>query len=1158
MSAPYLIELVPVDRGWILETMAQSILNESTNQPGRFRVKIVNEPTDRADLTFFLPESAFRPLKHSITVTYLAHKEDHRGAAALFEEVARKSDYCITSSTKYQQVLEADGAKKVFKIHLGVDTEMFVPKLKLGVVGRTYHTGRKGENLLAEIIGMPMVELRFTGEGWPLPADYYSTADLVGFYNEIDFLMVPSLIEGGPVPMLEALSSGCPVIAPSDIGLVEDFPHIPFQRGNAQDLRRVVEELLQEKLKLRASALENDWSSFAKRHLEVFAEIIESRRASGGTAAVSPVPVADKQVRVLLVTHGPEDAAKGGPSTRVRLIASQLRAQEHYVDVCHNIQSPDDLDGYDTVHVFNSWPPQTAHQAMAIAKRAGKTVVFSPIVLDLWHWPIYRQLMESAFATAKPSVVESVVGQLPRLVQPKRYAGKAAEEPVEGIPGHFEALRSICALADHVIYLSQIERDLLAAIGANIHHGTLIHNGVAAVFAENPDPNLFKKTHGFDRYVLCVGRIEYRKNQALLAMAMRDMPVTLVLIGDEGDWGYLDHVRMVGGKQLRHFARIEDQDMLASAYAGASAFVLPSWCEGAPLAALEAGLTGVPLVLSNMSSEPEYFGEHADYISPVDIGAMRETIVRVLERKETSNQLEARKSFLRNRYSETEHVKATLALYRNAARQATDEGNDRGIILDVSSMLHSLRVGGHLTGVPLAERSIVAEIMRLRPTTRCIAFNDYKRRFIEIPFGELEAFDPERFNSRYWFAEDAEMNKADLRLEVLLPEVAPPPQLEPASPAPLAGTWPLWASRVVRMLVRAGLSRQSIDRLGYVANKIRRKVQNQGRHTGALGTHVKSTGAVDVNNILSCVSRRRVPRTSLNLVPGSRILTLGQSWLSNEPLLDCLLDLAAGHQLEAYVYDISYISGAHFSGWADNADRERRLEKLLRHCRTVFTEAKSTAAEIAKFGQTRRLSFQVVKTQLRGKEQTSLGSVDLLRLDGPFVLYVSTFNHRKNHDFIVNVWRDLIQVHGSNMKKLGIKLVLVGEVQGESKYGDAAFLECLRSVNVEVVHNVDDEQLSNLYARCLMTVYPSLQEGWGIPVQESLMHGKVCIVSSAVPAAQDLCNSALIKLSPNDFFGWREAIHTWATNEKMRFAFEAQAKQYEPPSWREIAQTILG
>lgn len=1154
MSAIYEIEVVPVDRGWILETMARAIEVEAAKQPRRFQVKITNEPTDRADLTFFLPESAYRPLKHSITVTYLAHKEDHRGAADLFEEVARKSDYCITSSTKYQRILEADGAKKVFKIHLGVDTEMFVPKLKLGVVGRTYNTGRKGEHLLAEIAGMPMIELRFTGEGWPFPAGYYSTADLSKFYHDIDYLLIPSLIEGGPVPMLEALSSGCPVIAPSGIGLVEDFPHIPFQRGNAQDLRRVIENLLQKKLSLRASVLESSWSNFAKRHLEVFSEIIDTHRVtSPRPTGVQALPD-DGQVRVLLVTHGPEDAAKGGPSTRVRLIAKQLQAQGHCVDVCHNIQDPTKLDNYDTVHVFNSWPPQTAYQTMAVAKSAGKTVVFSPIVLDLWHWPIYRQLMEAAFATGKPSVVESVVKQLSSLVRPKRFAGSSPEEPVEGIPGHFEALRKACSLADHVIYLSQIERDLLGAIGAKIRHGTLIHNGVANGFAEKPDPDLFKKAHGFDRYVLCVGRVEYRKNQALLAMAMRDVPVPLVLIGDIGDFGYLEYVRMVGGANLYHFTRIDDQDMLASAYAGASVFVLPSWCEGAPLAALEAGLTGVPLILSNMSSEQEYFGHHADYVGPVDIDAMHETIIRVLAKEEMKEQREARKSFLRDRYSETEHVKNTLAIYRNVVRNAADNKKNPELVLDVSSLLHSVRVGGHLTGVPLAESRIIMEIMKLRPSTRCIAFNNVKDRFIVIPYGELAVYDADRFNSQYWFAEDKHMNEADLRLEVLISGGAPPPQMEQAPPLPNRCLYNL-ASRLIRVLTRLGLSQGSIDRLWHVANKIRHYLK-KNMPVFAVGGNIKPE-KVDFNNVLAYVSNKRVVPTSLNLMPGSRILTLGQSWLSNEPLLHRLLELAVGHQLEAYVYDISYISGAHFSGWSDNTDRQQRLEKLLRQCRTVFTEAQSTASEIAKYGQTRGMSYQVIRTQLRGKEFNAPPSgIGFFSRKAPFILYVSSFNRRKNHDFIVSVWKDLMESN-SAVKKLGIKLVLVGETQGESKYGNAAFLENLKSINVEVIHSADDDQLAYLYSRCLLTVYPSLQEGWGIPVQESLMHGKVCIVSCTVPAAEEINNAGLIKLSPNDFFGWREAIQTWVTNENMRSAFEEQAKQYAPPTWREIAATIL-
>src|SRR5438067_1601473 len=96
---PYAIEVVPVDRGWILEKIAAEIAREALHKPDRYDVTVTTHPSGHAELTLFLPESAWRDdLRDTIRVTYLAHKEDHPAAAALFEEVARKSDYCITSS----------------------------------------------------------------------------------------------------------------------------------------------------------------------------------------------------------------------------------------------------------------------------------------------------------------------------------------------------------------------------------------------------------------------------------------------------------------------------------------------------------------------------------------------------------------------------------------------------------------------------------------------------------------------------------------------------------------------------------------------------------------------------------------------------------------------------------------------------------------------------------------------------------------------------------------------------------------------------------------------------------------------------------------------------------------------------------------------------
>jgi glycosyltransferase involved in cell wall biosynthesis len=179
-----------------------------------------------------------------------------------------------------------------------------------------------------------------------------------------------------------------------------------------------------------------------------------------------------------------------------------------------------------------------------------------------------------------------------------------------------------------------------------------------------------------------------------------------------------------------------------------------------------------------------------------------------------------------------------------------------------------------------------------------------------------------------------------------------------------------------------------------------------------------------------------------------------------------------------------------------------------------------------------------------------------LRSRGPFVLYVSSFNRRKNHDFLVNVWRELYETQ-PEFSSSGIRLLLLGEVQGESKYSDASYKRTVGAWNIEIISDVNDARLGEYFEECLFTVYPSLQEGWGLPVQESLAYGKICLVSDTIPVAQEIDNSALIKISPLDFYAWFEAIKTWINNPRMRSVYEEHAIQYCPPSWTDISKKIL-
>ena len=134
--------------------------------------------------------------------------------------------------------------------------------------------------------------------------------------------------------------------------------------------------------------------------------------------------------------------------------------------------------------------------------------------------------------------------------------------------------------------------------------------------------------------------------------------------------------------------------------------------------------------------------------------------------------------------------------------------------------------------------------------------------------------------------------------------------------------------------------------------------------------------------------------------------------------------------------------------------------------------------------------------------------------------------------------------------------MLVGQVQEERKYGEPSFVASLAHCGIDVHTELSDTVLARLLRECAFTAFPSLQEGWGLPVQESLMCGKLCLVSDTLPVAEEIRNPALIRIAPNDFYGWQEALRTWLENEPMRRAFAARASEYSPPGWDDIAAAI--
>ena len=171
-----------------------------------------------------------------------------------------------------------------------------------------------------------------------------------------------------------------------------------------------------------------------------------------------------------------------------------------------------------------------------------------------------------------------------------------------------------------------------------------------------------------------------------------------------------------------------------------------------------------------------------------------------------------------------------------------------------------------------------------------------------------------------------------------------------------------------------------------------------------------------------------------------------------------------------------------------------------------------------------------------------------------FVLCVSTIEARKNHEVLYNAWDRLIQTYGDGVPTL----LIVGMVG----WGVSDLLFRIRTNprlkdRIRILDNLADGELAWLYRNSLFTVFPSLYEGWGLPVVESLAYGKPCICSTA-PAVVEAAQGLATAIDPLDAPAWVAAIERlWRDRSHRETEAARCASQFRAHLWRDHAQQLV-
>jgi glycosyltransferase involved in cell wall biosynthesis len=185
---------------------------------------------------------------------------------------------------------------------------------------------------------------------------------------------------------------------------------------------------------------------------------------------------------------------------------------------------------------------------------------------------------------------------------------------------------------------------------------------------------------------------------------------------------------------------------------------------------------------------------------------------------------------------------------------------------------------------------------------------------------------------------------------------------------------------------------------------------------------------------------------------------------------------------------------------------------------------------------------------VEGKRPNALKDIPV----GGYWLNVGTIEPRKNQRRLAEAYARYLALGGAPMP-----LVLSGGKGWLMEDFQRHLSELGITDRIVMTGYVSDEELIWLYRNCYANLYPSLFEGFGLPVLEGMQFGAPTIASRST-SIPEVAGDAAILLAPEDTEGWANAMLELAANKTERdlliSAARTQASRFD---WRRSAASLL-
>ena len=296
-----------------------------------------------------------------------------------------------------------------------------------------------------------------------------------------------------------------------------------------------------------------------------------------------------------------------------------------------------------------------------------------------------------------------------------------------------------------------------------------------------------------------------------------------------------------------------------------------------------------------------------------------------------------------------------------------------------------------------------------------------------------------------------------------------------------------------------------------------------------------------------------------DLGPRDTFFSAGLLWKRIDLSLLARAKIEYKFRIISLIYDVIPVKFPHLSYTPHLTQYLKYFSDLIQVSDKIVTYSEANVRDILCFAQSRLFleSINIEKVALGfddfSEKNENLRPVNQL-IDYPFIVYVSTIERRKNHEVLYRAYEKAAL---SGLADAMPTLVLVGSYGWGAENiindinRDPVLIDSSGRRLIIFLGNISQEELSWIYKNAHFSVYPSLYEGWGLPVTESLMMGTAVVASEAEALIESGMGLAT-HLPPKDSDAWLKEILKLSAQSKV----EVQPN-HKLSTWGEMTNKIV-